>query len=177
MSKKIIALSGKQFSGKDTVAKILLEKLVNFKRVGIGDAIKIEYGRQKGLTFDEIEANKSQYRADLIALGDYGRSISPFYWLEKIIELDYDVIIPDLRVKSELKILKDSRAITIRVEASREARSLRGELVKEDDLTETDLDDITDWDYVIENDSTYEDLKLKAYELAGKLFLSRKEVI
>lgn len=171
MTKKIIALSGKQFSGKDTVAKILLEKLTSFKRVGIGDAIKIEYGRQKGLTFDEIEKNKSQYRADLIELGDYGRAISPFYWLEKIIELDYDVIIPDLRVKSELKILKNVDSITIRVEASREARSLRGELVKEDDTTETDLDDVTDWDYVIENDSTYDDLKAKAYHLAEKILV------
>lgn len=169
MSKKIIALSGKQFSGKDTVAKILLEKLTGFKRVGIGDAIKIEYGKQKGLSFDEIEANKSHYRADLITLGDYGRSISPFYWLEKIIELDYDVIIPDLRVKSELEILKNSNAITIRVESSRTARSLRGELVKEDDLTETDLDDVKDWDYVIENDSTYEDLKQKTYDLCISL--------
>lgn len=169
MSKRIIALSGKQFSGKDTVAKILLEKLSDFKRVGIGDAIKIEYGRQKGLTFDEIEANKSQYRADLIALGDYGRSISPFYWLEKIIELDYNVMIPDLRVKSELEILKNAEAITIRVEASRESRALRGELVKEDDLTETDLDDIADWDYVIENSSTYEDLKIKAYKLVEEI--------
>jgi phosphomevalonate kinase len=169
MSKKIIALSGKQFSGKDTVAKILLEKLTNFKRVGIGDAIKIEYGKQKGLTFEEIEANKPQYRADLIALGDYGRSISPLYWLEKIISLDYDVMIPDLRVKSELEILKNANAITIRVEASREARALRGELVKEDDTTEIDLDDITDWDYVIANDSTYENLKIKAYELAESI--------
>jgi len=169
MSKKIIVLSGKQFSGKDTVAQILLEKLTGFKRIGIGDAIKIEYGKQKELTFEEIEANKPKYRADLIALGDWGRSISPLYWLEKIIELDYNVIVPDVRLKKELEIFKNAGAITIRIEASREVRTLRGELVKEDDLTETDLDDVKEWDYVIENNSTYEDLKLKAYDLASSL--------
>lgn len=175
MSKKIIALSGKQFSGKDTVAKILLEKLTGFRRVGIGDAIKIEYGRQKGLTFEQIEAEKSKYRPDLIALGDYGRSISPHYWLEKIIELDYDVIVPDLRVKDELSILKNAGALTIRVEASRDVRALRGELVKEDDPTETGLDDITGWDYVVENNSTYEDLKEVAYQLADEIAESYKK--
>ena len=39
---KIIVISGKQYSGKDTFAKILLQKLDGFKRVGIGDAIKLK---------------------------------------------------------------------------------------------------------------------------------------
>lgn len=169
MSKKIIALSGKQFSGKDTVAKILLEKLSNFTRVGIGDAIKIEYGRQNGLTFEQIEENKAQHRPGLIELGDKGRAISPLYWLEKIIALEYDVIIPDMRLPQELQILKDAGAITIRVEASREIRALRGTLVKEDDPTETSLDTITDWDFVINNDSSYDDLKIRAYVLAKEI--------
>ena len=45
MDRKIIIVSGKQFSGKDTVAKIFLELLPDFKRIGLGDAIKIEYGK------------------------------------------------------------------------------------------------------------------------------------
>lgn len=169
MGKKIVALSGKQFSGKDTVAKILLEKLTSFTRVGIGDAIKIEYGKQKSLTFDEIETNKSQYREDLIELGNKGRAISPNYWLEKIVELDFDVIVPDMRVKDELEILKKAGALTIRVEASKEIRALRGELVKEDDPTETALDDVSDWDFVIRNDSSYDDLKARALKLADEI--------
>ena len=60
MADKIIILSGKQYSGKDTAAKILLQNLTDFKRIGLGDAIKIEYGEQKGLTFEEIEKNKVQ---------------------------------------------------------------------------------------------------------------------
>ena len=74
MAEQIIILSGKQYSGKDTVAKILLENLTNFKRIGLGDAIKIEYGEQKGLSFEEIEQNKAQYRQDLINLGNKRRS-------------------------------------------------------------------------------------------------------
>ena len=59
--KKIIVISGKQYSGKDTLAKLLLQYLDGFTRVGIGDAIKIEYGKQKGLSFDEIENLVTSY--------------------------------------------------------------------------------------------------------------------
>lgn len=169
MTKKIIVLSGKQFSGKDTFAKFLLEFMTDFKRIGLGDAIKLEYGKQKGLTFDEIEKNKSQYRADLIALGDWGRAQDPDYWLKRIIEQDDNVIVPDLRMPHELKVFKANNAISIRVEAPREKRALRGELVKENDPTETLLDEITDWDYIIQNDSSLEELREKALNLAEKL--------
>lgn len=170
MSKKMIILSGKQFCGKDTFAKFLLEFLPNFKRIGLGDAIKLEYGRQKNLTFEEIEANKPQYRADLIALGDWGRSQDPDYWLKKIIEQDDNVIVPDLRMPHELKVFKEHGAVSIRVEAPRENRALRGQLVKEDDPTETLLDAVEDWDFVISNDGTLEELREKAKVLAQKLF-------
>jgi len=162
MTKKIIVLSGKQFSGKDTFAKFLLEFLPNFKRIGLGDAIKIEYGKQKGLTFEEIEANKSNYRADLIALGDWGRAQDADYWLKRIIAQEDNVIVPDLRMPHELKVFKEHGAVSIRVEAPRENRALRGVLVKEDDPTETLLDNIKDWDFIIENNSTLEDLREKA---------------
>lgn len=169
MTKKIIVLSGKQFSGKDTVAKFLLEKMATFKRIGLGDAIKIEYGKQKGLSFEEIEKNKSHYRADLIALGNWGRAQSPDFWLKKIIEQDENVIVPDLRMPYELKVFKENNAISIRVEAPRENRSLRGTLSNENDDTETLLDSITDWDYIIQNNGTLEELKEKAYKLADEL--------
>lgn len=169
MSKKIIVLSGKQFSGKDTVAKMLLDLMPDFKRVGLGDAIKIEYGKRKGLTFEEIETNKSQYRPDLIALGDEGRAIDPDFWLKNIVNLDYNVMVPDIRVPHELKVFKDNDAISIRVEATREARAKRGELVKEDDPTETALDGITDWDFAIDNSAGYEELKDLAKQLAKEI--------
>lgn len=159
MKKKIIAVSGKQYCGKDTLAKLILEKFPNFRRVGIGDAIKIEYGKQKGLTFEEIEENKHLYRADLIELGNWGRAQSPLYWLHKIIELEYDVIVPDMRVMKELECFKKENAFLLRVEASRESRALRGNITNEEDETETALDSYKDWDWTIDNSSGFESLK------------------
>lgn len=169
MANKIIIFSGKQYSGKDSVAKILLENLSDFKRCAMGDIIKLVYGSQKGLSYEEIERNKPLYRADLIELGNWGRSIDPDYWLKKIISQDGNIVVTDVRVPHEYELFKAHGAIAVRVEASRENRAKRGELIGEDDVTEVGLDHITGWDYVIENDSDYESLKEKALELVTKL--------
>lgn len=58
MADKIIIFSGKQYSGKDTAAKILMEEMPSFKRCAMGDIIKIEYGKIHNLTYEEIEKTK-----------------------------------------------------------------------------------------------------------------------
>ena len=165
MADKIIIFSGKQYSGKDTAAKILLEELPDYKRCAMGDIIKLEYGRQHNLSYEEIEKNKSQYRAGLIELGNWGRAQSPDYWLEKIIATDGKIMVTDVRVQHEYDVFKNAGAISIRVEASRDVRAKRGDLVGEDDITEIGLDHITDWNYVIDNNSSYEEFKEKVLGL------------
>lgn len=165
MADKIVIFSGKQYSGKDTAAKILLAELPEYKRCAMGDIIKLEYGRQHNLTYEEIEQNKAQYRAGLIELGNWGRAQNPDYWLEKIIETDGKIMVTDVRVQHEYDVFKAAGAITVRVEASREVRAQRGNLVGEDDVTEVGLDHIKDWDYVIDNNSSYEEFKEKVLEL------------
>jgi phosphomevalonate kinase len=158
MADKIVIFSGKQYSGKDTVAKVMLAQMPDFRRCAIGDIIKLEYGREKGLTYEEIERNKPLYRADLIALGNRGRAQDPDYWLKKIIDEPGNIVVTDVRVPHEYEVFKNAGAASIRVEASRETRAKRGQLVGEDDITETGLDNVTDWDFIIENDSDYESL-------------------
>ena len=158
MTKKIIVFSGKQFSGKDTIAKIILQRFPSFKRIGIADAIKMRYSKKTGLSLEEIEKNKSQYRQDLINLGDWGRAQSPDFWLNSIIAYDGDTIVTDIRMKHELDKFRSNSALAIRVEASEEARSKRGVLSSKNDTTETQLDSVDDWDYIIHNEGTYEEL-------------------
>lgn len=165
--KNIIIISGKQYSGKDTLAKILLEKLPNFTRVGIGDAIKIEYGKRKNLTFEQIESQKHLYRADLIELGNWGRSIDGDYWLKNLANMN-NIIVPDVRVEHELNFFKKMGAYLIRVESSTENRAKRGILTNINDNTETALDNYTNWDIIIENNSDYQSLVDKANMLIEK---------
>ena len=166
----IITFSGKQYSGKDTAAKILLEEMKDFRRCAMGDIIKIEYGKLNNLTYEEIEANKVQYRQGLIDLGNWGRSQSPDYWLDKIIAQEGNIVVTDVRIKHEYDMFKKAGAITIRVEAEREIRELRGgKLIGEDDVTEVDLDNIQDWDFVIDNNKDYETLKKNVLKIVETL--------
>ena len=159
MTDKIIIFSGKQYAGKDTAAKIMLDRLKDFRRCAIGDIIKITYGNEHNITYEEIEKNKTKYRAGLIELGNWGRAQNPDYWLDKIVEQEGNIIVTDVRIPHEYEIFKSAGAISIRVEATREVRENRGgKLVGEDDITETGLDDIKDWDYVLDNNSDYETL-------------------
>ena len=155
--KHIIAISGKQYSGKDTLAKLLLKDLPDYKRIGIGDAIKIEYGRQNNLTFDEIEKNKHLYRDDLIKLGNWGRAQDDRYWLKNLVGFD-KIIVPDVRVPFEVNFLKENGAFLVRVESDFEARSKRGKIVNPNDNTEVALDNYNQWDIVIYNNSDFETL-------------------
>lgn len=160
MADKIIIISGKQYSGKDTAGKIILELLPDYRRCAMGDIIKLTYGKEKGLTYDEIEKNKPFYRQDLINLGNWGRAQDPDYWLLKILQEEGNIVVTDVRVEHEYKIFKQHGAISIRVEASRQNRLSRGgSLTGEDDVTEVGLDHIKDWDYVVDNNSDYETLK------------------
>ena len=170
MAEKIIIFSGKQYSGKDTAAKILMEILPEYKRCAMGDIIKFEYGRLNNLTYEEIEANKPKYRQGLIDLGNWGRAQSPDYWLDKIISQKGKIVVTDVRIKHEYEVFKAAGAISIRVEAGRNVREQRGgKLIGEDDVTEVDLDNIQDWDFLVDNNKDYETLKRTMFEIASKL--------
>ena len=171
MAEKIITFSGKQYSGKDTAAKILMDALPDYKRCAMGDIIKLEYGKLHNLSYEEIENNKAQYRQGLIDLGNWGRSQSPDYWLEKIISQEGKIVVTDVRIRHEYDIFKKAGAITIRVEAERGIREQRGcKLIGEDDVTEVDLDNIQDWDFVIDNNKDYETLKRNVLQIVSKLY-------
>lgn len=169
MADKIIIFSGKQYSGKDTAAKIMLEKLKNFKRCAMGDIIKLTYGKTHNLSYEEIEANKAQYRKGLIELGNWGRDQDPDYWLKKILEQEGNIIVTDVRVPHEYEIFKNAGAISIRIEASRETRAKRGKLVGENDITETGLDNINNWDFVVTNDDDYQTLQKNIENITNKI--------
>jgi len=169
MADKIIIFAGKQYSGKDTAAKIMLDILKDYRRCAMGDIIKLTYAKEHDLTYEEIEQNKSKYRAGLIKLGNWGREKDPDYWLKKILEQDGNIIVTDVRVPHEYEVFKNAGAISIRIEASRLVRAKRGTLVGEDDITETGLDNIKDWDFIVYNESDYETLKNNIKNIINKI--------
>jgi phosphomevalonate kinase len=155
---RLIGLSGKQFAGKDHVADWLCAHLPGFAKRPLAGAIKTAYCQQHGLTLGQLEVNKASHRPGLIAMGDWGRAQDPDYWIGQVLAQPGCWIVPDVRLPREHAMLRAQDAFLIRVEATRSVRAQRGRLVSEDDPTETALDDVTDWDAVVTNNGTVQDL-------------------
>lgn len=160
---QLIGISGKQFSGKDTLADLIIahmSKQADFKKIPLARAIKIEYGKQQGLSLDEIEANKAQHRPGLIALGDWGRQQDPDYWLKQVLAEPGRKIISDVRLLREYELLRNQGALMIRLNADQATRQSRGHLMSETDRTETELDHLqtSQWDFVFTNNGSPEEL-------------------
>jgi phosphomevalonate kinase len=154
----IIGISGKQFAGKDVLTRLLLQHLPTFRQIPLALAIKQAYAQQHGLTLEQIEASKAQYRPGLITLGDWGRAQDPDYWIKQVLSQPGQKIISDVRLQREYDLLREQGAFLIRVNADRAVRAQRGQLVSEDDPTECALDSTQDWDAVLINNHTVAEL-------------------
>ncbi len=156
---KLIAISGKQYVGKDVLADLLLEYLPDFQKVPLALAIKLAYAQQQHLTLAEIEANKAAHRPGLIELGNWGRNQDPDYWIKQVLQKPGKKLISDLRLKREYELLKTEGAFLIRLEADRSVRAQRGQIVSEADPTEQDLDAIAEWHLKLQNNGSVDELR------------------
>ena len=155
----IIGISGKKRSGKDTVADILLGTNDNSIKYSFANPLKCEVARACGVTVEYIEEHKANFRLMLQGWGtDYRRKLfGEDYWLKKMDQAVEQfsgrplVIIPDVRFMNEYDWVKKNDGIMVRVN--------RPELqVVDGHVSETELDDIPNWDIVICNDGTIKDL-------------------
>ena len=74
--------------------------------------------------------------------------------------------------RHEAEVFKAAGAVLIRVEASFETRSKRGIITNTNDSTEVELDNYQGFDYILDNNGDYEELKKKIVPLAE--FLKEK---
>lgn len=169
----IIAISGKAGSGKDTVGTFIYKCLTSAKRTNIpfvfhfADTLKESLSHIFNCPIEEFYRNKNgivdgfnfTYRE---AMQKYGTAIRDLFgddvWAKALFK-GYDpkfpFIICDLRYKSELEYIKkkDPNAILIRVN--------RPGIKLMNHESEIDLDSYKDWNYIIDNNGTLEELEYK----------------
>lgn len=171
----IIALGHKQNVGKDEVAKILSD--YGFTRVGFADRLykvaKDLYGwdgfqdREYYLTNRDAKelplttVGKSP-RQILIELGNKVRDIWEDTWVASCVQ--DNTVISDMRYPNEAKILRERGAFLIRVDR---------DVPQTTDVADTALDGFTDWDCVIKNDGSLEDLRHKVRAALNKVIHRR----
>ena len=163
--KKLFLLTGKARNGKDTVAD-MIEGYYKNKKV-----VKLSYGafpkNYVKLLTDWDGSDNSKPRDFLTEVSMRAREINPNYMVRRMQE-DINVlknyvdviIITDARMLQEVEMPKNFKeTVTVRVERPNFDSPLTDNQQKH--VLETTLDDYDDYDYVIINDGTLEQLRVK----------------
>ena len=103
------------------------------------------------------------------AYGEFHRSIDVNYWVKKVVdkiekECYSNVIITDIRYPNELSAINTFSGVSINI-----VREDAPEIHGSKHSSETSMDSVTDYDFVVNNNGTIEDLKEVAYSLAHRL--------
>lgn len=164
----VILISGYATSGKDTFSDYVIKYLPCAKKFPIAYDLKEIASKYFGWDGNKDEKGRNL----LIGIGSVGRAYNPYIWVDKAIkriksESPPVAIVSDWRFKNEfIKVVeafgRDS-VITVRIKRN------VGRIL--DDISEHDLDDFMDYDYIVDNNGTLEDLEGAARDFIGRLLL------
>lgn len=176
--KKIIIISGKARSGKDTTSLMLNEmlKAKGYKVLNLQYSTYIKDYAKTISGWDGSEESKPRQLLQELGTSVIRNQIDELFFVKRIIgdikvySYYYDIItISDCRVKAEIDVPKTEFDNIIAVSVTRPNfdNGLTEEQKKH--FTEIDLDDYDKFDYEIVNDGTLDDLKKKVEKFVGDI--------
>lgn len=167
----IFILSGKAKSGKNEVAKMIVEYYQTKKCIELSYAHYLKEYVKNITGWNGEEQDKP--RDFLQSLGiDLLKKIDNQFLIHRVCQdievysYFYDIIIvTDARLKEEIEIPKSKfkKVTVIRVERNHFENGLNE--VQKNHITETDLDNYHEFDYVISNENNKENLKKQIYHI------------
>jgi phosphomevalonate kinase len=180
----LVCISGKRFSGKDTLAAFLLEAA---QRRGIAlasHAFAAESKRMFAASRPGVDlarllgdrAYKEQLRPELTKFTVDALAADPLVFCREVVrridERGTHALITDLRLRLELDHLRPRAPHVIRVQRPDVLRAAAGwsyDAAKDTHHTETELDDPELWSEVVDNAGTLDALAARADALVTKL--------
>lgn len=183
MDNIIIAVSGKIGSGKNTVCDIISNHFANTKVLAFADDLKkfVSIITNLPLELMYTEEGKNTYVPSYnMSVGEMLQKIGTDalrthfdtdIWVKSLfnkIQENDTILIPDLRFKNEAQYSKQKGAILIRINGDPLGHNKNSKR-NTNHISETDLDDWTDWDYIIDNNSSLKDLEHKVYDILSKI--------
>lgn len=155
-------ITGKMRSGKDEFAKALMDFMPQVKRVALADELKRIVAKLEGISLEELETRKSEFRGKLIYAGKLGREINENVWVQKLSDNlcdGSDFVCTDVRFDNEFGFFKrmqssHTRIITIRMLADESVRISRGadkEFFNDESETSLDCYENSDFDFTFYN--------------------------
>ena len=161
---KIFLLSGKARSGKNEISKIIERYYSNKKCITISFGYYIKDYAKRISDWDGSEETKPRELLQQLGIELVRNKIDKRLFIDRILQdieifsYFYDIIvISDVRLLDEITILKENYpdSTSIRVVRNNYENNLTKE--QKNHLTETDLDNYNDLDYIVENDENLED--------------------
>jgi phosphomevalonate kinase len=186
---KLIAISGKRCTGKDTFTDALVSHAKQLGRSlpqgAFAAECKAAFVTQQQTLGNHVDLNrllserayKEQIRPLLTAFTEQELAKDPLVFVKQVLArfARHGIgVVSDLRLRCELDYLRAHTALfTIRLERPDHLRTQSGwtyTIGTDDHRTETELDCEKDWNLVIQNNQTVEDLQTTAQTLAETLY-------
>jgi hypothetical protein len=181
---RIVGISGKIGSGKDTLADLIVKNNYNFKKKSFAFKLKII-----GMTLTGAHPESSDWftqEGKNVYLSDWNMTIGEFQqklgteairtglhtnaWVISLFaDLDPDCkwLITDMRFKNEAQAVKEKGGVLVRINGD-PAKTRANSKRNLNHPSETDLDDFKDWDMVINNNGTIEQLEVYAKSILAR---------
>ncbi len=162
-SPKIYIISGKAKSGKDKMADMIIEKNKDKKCIKLSYAYYLKQYVKKITGWDGLEETKPRKILQDFGIDFLKNKIDKYFLINRVLEdveiysYFYDlIIITDARLIEEIEIPKQKlKNITvIRIKGDHNNLSIE----EKNHITETNLDDYKNFDYVIDNNNLEEEL-------------------
>ena len=120
---------------------------------------------------------KEKYRFDMVEWGERKRKIDTTYFCRKAVETSLDNtvkiwIIADIRRFTDIYFFEQFKNLKVRITAEDKIREKRGWIFTkgiDDCETETNLDDYTNWDFVINNNDDGFQMEKEIERLCSRL--------
>lgn len=173
---KIFVISGKARSGKDLVSNIICETNSDKKVKKLSYAYYIKQYVKNITDWDGSEETKPRDLLQSIGIDLLKNIIDNKFLVKRMCEdikvysYFYDVIvITDARLLDEIETIKNNfiDVITIRVNRNKDNNLTP---TQQNHITETNLDDYKNFDYIIENNDNYEVLVNKTKEILKEVY-------
>lgn len=183
----IFAFGHKKQVGKDTFVKFVIEILrkknqkLNIQRVGFADKLKATChmlygwaGHKSPSYYEHTEGSKNEklillgktVRELWIEFGNHARTFDENIWINPLLKSETcDVLfITDLRYPNETKSVKAAGGTIVKIE--------NDNVPTTDDVADCALDGFKDWNQIIKNNGTLNELYKQAEEWVDKLELT-----
>lgn len=170
----IIGISGKRGSGKDTLAKFLIE--TGYTKVSFASPLKAHVRDFFSWTTEHTDGALKETvdptwnvspRQVMIAVGQFYRTFDPLFWVKQAFKnIPVNTVISDVRFINEADYIRANGGIIVRLERKSELNIYKGVI---DDVSETQLDNYQ-FDVVLdaEKNINLTDLQNLAKELHNK---------